>query len=109
MALAAMSGGRALHARTGHDRRVETGRVNGHAAGRDFDYECDVIYFGEQSATLRTRTDPPHKVHVRPRYQGAVLGGHQPVTCAFEFDDQYIALASVELTDAGVIVRPEDY
>lgn len=89
---------------------MQTGVVQGHAADRDFDYECDVVWIGEEGATLATRTDPVHKIHVRPRYQGGVLGGRQPVTCAFEFDDQYLALASVEVTaDGQVLVRPHDY
>lgn len=89
---------------------MQTGRVHGHAAGRDFDYDCDVVWFGEHGATLATRTEPSHKIHVRPRYQGGVLGGRQSVVCAFEFDDQYVALAFVELTSDGVVlVRPHDY
>jgi hypothetical protein len=85
-------------------------RIYGTVAGRSFEYVADVVGLSDSEAFFVTRSDPPHRVHVKCRYAGSVLGGRPSVTCSFSFDGEYLALAQVSaLENAGWLVRPEDY
>jgi hypothetical protein len=68
-------------------------------------------------ARLRTESNPPHTVIVRPRYVGAKLGDRETgppaevgTICALSFDGDYVALALwVERSNGDVLVIPSEH
>ena len=83
--------------------------IRGQAAGRTFDFEAEIIGLSPREAYLVTNSDPVHKVTLRVRDQGSVLGGRPSTTCAFEWDGVYISLATYKVADDGTIfIQPED-
>jgi hypothetical protein len=57
-----------------------------------------------------TDTDPQHRIRLAERCQASVIGGRPYTTSSFVLDDQYLALARVQLTNEGrFIVTHEDY
>jgi hypothetical protein len=87
--------------------------VAGKTEERDYDLECALIESRPTLAVLVTRSEPVHRIEIRPRYVGGELGRPSaPGTgtiAYFHFDGRDAALCTYWELAKGALIVPQDY